>query len=228
MFDSLLTSQFSSRGLALSPLVTELPSIATRLDVAPLFGSGLGSIATDTRLFRSMAQIVSSEVKQVVNQFSGRVPFADGKLKLDIATGFGNIQGTIEFGNGALVSNLNTPLGAYFSSIDFKPQDQIKFQTGQTTGILNFNDGLVIVDLQPQVTGDEIAFPINVLTGAIEFKHGQAIVNTDGFGTVAKFDLSALAQRAVTDVLTDSFKKMATNNSTSAIAPKIDFSALLG
>lgn len=237
MFDSLLTSQSLSRAFAIpTPLTTDISSNAlAQLGMNSSWLRGAGAIDPTGMLARSMVQMIGNEAKQVVDQFAGRVPFADGQVTLDISTGLGKIQGTIEFGNGALVSNLNTPLGPYFSSIDFKEQDQIKFQVGQMTGVLNLNDGLVIVDLQPQKTGGEIAFPINALKGTVEFKDGQAIVNTDGFGTVAKIDLSALAQKTVTEALTNSETLPSIKGSvtsqltapTTAIPRNMDLSALL-
>ncbi|MBE9009848.1 hypothetical protein IQ250_06480 [Pseudanabaenaceae cyanobacterium LEGE 13415] len=149
------------------------------------------------------AQSVSSFLDDIVRSFSGNVPFSDGRLNLDIPTPFGQIAGTIEFGNGALVSNLNTPLGSYFSSIDFREQDQIPFSFNGVPAVVNFNDGLVILDLFPQTQGDEIGIPINSLNGNIAFNNGQATLSIPTpFGSVAtNFDLSALVNETVTDAL---------------------------
>ena len=149
------------------------------------------------------AQLASNIVSDLIKGISGSVPFSDGRLNIDTPTLFGEIKGSIEFGNGALVTNLATPLGSYFSSIDFKPQDQIKFKFGNVPGVVNFNDGLVILDLFPQTQGDEIAVPINALSGTVTLKNGQATLNIPTpFGAIAtNFDLSALATKTVTNGL---------------------------
>lgn len=172
-------------------------------------GSATSDLTTPTGTLTGtvpFAQSVSSFVDDIVRSFSGNVPFSGGKLNVDIPTPFGQIAGTIEFGNGALVSNLDTPLGSYFSSIDFREQDQIPFTFSGLPGVVNFNDGLVILDLVPQTQGEEIAVPINALSGNIAFNNGQATLSIPtplgSFGT--NFDLSALVSETVTNALSGS------------------------
>ncbi len=154
----------------------------------------------------AFAQEASQVVSDLVKGISGNVPFSDGNLDIDIPTLLGEVKGSIEFGNGALVTNLTTPMGSYFSSIDFKPQDQFKFKFGNTPGVVNFNDGLVILDLLPQTQGDEIAVPINALSGNIAFKNGTATLSipTPLGSSATNFDLSALATESVTNALNGS------------------------
>lgn len=142
-------------------------------------------------------------IRNFVEGISGRVLFADGKIDLEIPTEFGDATGSIEFGNGALVTNLATPLGNYFSSLDFRDSDQLKFTFDNNSGVVNLNDGLVILDFQPQTPGDQIAIPINALSGSIAFTDGQATVNfPTPFGAVAtNLDLSSLATTATAELL---------------------------
>lgn len=151
----------------------------------------------------AFAQNAGTIASDIVKQISGNIPFSGGKLDVDVPTIFGEVKGTIEFGNGALVTNLATPTGTYFSTIDFSERAQYAFKFGNFPGVVNFNDGLVIVDLQPQTQGGEIAVPINALSGNVAFNNGQATVNIPTpFGAfAANIDLSTLANQAVTDAL---------------------------
>ncbi|MBD2078857.1 hypothetical protein [Leptolyngbya sp. FACHB-17] len=147
------------------------------------------------------AETVSNFVENAVKSISGSIPFSDGRLVIDVPS---LANGTIEFGNGALVTNLSTPIGNYFSSIDL--EEQVKFNAGSIPGVVNFDDGLVILDLQPQIQDEDIAIPINAISGTVAFNNGQATLNIPTpFGTLAtNFDLSALVTEAVTDALNGS------------------------
>jgi len=142
----------------------------------------------------TLAQVVNDIVNDALKSISGSIAFSDGKFDIDTSTLLGEVKGSIEFGNGALVTNLTTPLGYYFSSTDFKEQDQFKFNSGSVPGVVNFNDGVVILDPQPQSKGETIAFPLNAIRGNATFKNGQAtLILPTLFGSVAtNFDLSAL------------------------------------
>ncbi|MBD1844730.1 hypothetical protein H6F89_15260 [Cyanobacteria bacterium FACHB-63] len=167
-------------------------------------GSVTSNLATPIEDFTgtiAFAETASNFVENAVKSISGSVPFSDGRLVIDIPS---VVNGTIEFGNGALVTNLSTPIGSYFSSIDL--EEQVAFNFGSVPGVVNFDDGLVILDLQPQTQGGDIAAPINAISGTVVFNNGQATLNIPTpFGTLAtNFDLSALATEAVTDALNGS------------------------
>ncbi|BAU14868.1 hypothetical protein LEP3755_54230 [Leptolyngbya sp. NIES-3755] len=212
-----LTSRFNTPSgetnstVSISQLTTDVSTALQQLQGTLTFdrGSVTSDLTTPSGTLTGtvpFAQSVSSFVDDIVRSFSGNVPFSDGKLNIDIPTPFGQIAGTIEFGNGALVSNLDTPLGSYFSSIDFREQDQFPFTFSGLPGVVNFNDGLVILDLVPQTQGEEIAVPINALSGNIAFNNGQATLSIPtplgSFST--NFDLSTLVAETVTDALNGS------------------------
>lgn len=194
--------------ISISQYTTELSNSLKQLQGSLTFDQGIvtSDLTTPTGDIEGsfpFAQDAGVLIRDFVKEISGRVPFADGQIEVDIPTLFGQVKGAIEFGNGALVTNLTTPLGSYFSSIDFKESDQIKFKFGNVPGVVNFNDGLVILDFQPQTPGDEIAIPINAISGDVIFKNGQATVSIPSpFGSIAaNFDLSALAATTTTDAL---------------------------
>ncbi|MBD1824867.1 hypothetical protein H6F51_20570 [Cyanobacteria bacterium FACHB-DQ100] len=166
-------------------------SVTSNLTTA--IGGFIGTIA--------FAETVSNFVENAVKSISGSIPFSDGRLVIDVPS---LANGTIEFGNGALVTNLSTPIRNYFSSIDL--EEQVKFNAGSIPGVVNFDDGLVILDLQPQIQDEDIAIPINAISGTVVFNNGQATLNIPTpFGTLAtNFDLSALVTEAVTDALNGS------------------------
>ncbi|MCU0551086.1 MAG: hypothetical protein MUC48_17195 [Leptolyngbya sp. Prado105] len=180
-----LTTDLSNSLKQLQGSLTFDGGIVTRSLITPT-GNLTGSVA--------FAEEAAERIRNFVKGISGNVAFADGKIEVDIPTLFGQVKGAIEFGNGALVTNLTTPFGGYFSSIDFKESDQYQFNFGGFPGVVNFNDGLVILDFQPQTPDDEIAIPINALSGNIAFQDGQATLNLPTpFGSLAtRFDLSAL------------------------------------
>lgn len=193
--------------ISIAQFTTDLSSSLKRLQGDLTFERGIvtSDLTTPNGALKGsfpFAQDAGRLISDFVKGISGRVPFSDGKIDVDISTLFGKVKGSIEFGNGALVTNLTTPLGSYFSSIDFKESDQLK-SNGDTPGVVNFNDGLVILDFQPQTPGDEIAIPINAISGNVTFKNGKATLNfPTPFGTIAtNFDLSALAATATTDAL---------------------------
>lgn len=189
-----LTSEFKTpTGETESTLRFDQGSVTSNLTSAS--GDLTGTIA--------FSQVIGNTVSEVVKSISGSVPFANGQLNIDVPTEMGEVKGTIEFGNGALVTNLATPTGNYFSSIDFKEQDQFKFNAGNIPGVVNFNDGLVVLALQPQIQGDKIAVPINAIRGTIAFKNGQATLSVPTpFGSFnTNFDLSALAAQTATNAL---------------------------
>ncbi len=164
--------------------------------------SGLTASSGDQTDSVQSAQDIVVSISRLVKEISGTVPFADGTIDVDLSTSAGAVQGSIEFGNGALVSNLTTPFGSYFSSIDFKSSDQYPFNFNGTPGIVNLDDGLVILDFQPEIQDDEIAIPINALSGNVTFNDGQAILNIPTpFGAFAtNFDLSALVKPSTLQV----------------------------
>lgn len=219
-----LTSRFNTpsgetnRTLSIPQLTTEVSTALQQLQGTLTFDQGnlTSNLTTPTGTSTGtvpFAQEVSGFVDDIVRSFSGTVPFSGGKLNVDIPTPFGAVKGTIEFGNGALVSNLDTPLGSYFSSIDFSAQDQFPFTFSGLPGVVNFNDGLVVLDLVPQTQGEEIAVPINALSGNIAFSNGQATLSIPTpLGSFAtNFDLSALVAETVTDALSGSGSVTFTN-----------------
>jgi hypothetical protein len=194
--------------LSIAQFTTDLSNSLTQLQGDLTFDQGIvtsnlstpsGDLTGSFPFAQGAAQLISEFVKG----FVGTVPFSDGTIDIDIPTVLGQVKGSIEFGNGALVTNLATPFGGYFSSIDFKESDQYAFKFGNVPGVVNFNDGLVILDFQPQTPGNEIGIPINALSGNIAFKDGQATLNIPTpFGSFAtSFDLSAFAKTATTNAL---------------------------
>jgi hypothetical protein len=173
--------------------IAQLPTDFSNSLNREIFTSDLTTPSGDQK---GLAQDVIASISDLVKGLSGTVPFADGKIDVNLPTSTGSVKGSIEFGNGALVSNLTTPFGNYFSSIDFKPSDQYAFNFNGTPGVVNLDDGLVILDFQPQTQNDEIAIPINALSGNVTFKDGRAILNIPTpFGAFAtNLDLSALVR----------------------------------
>ncbi len=161
--------------------------------------SPLGNFTETIHFAQTTRAIVENWLKTV----SGDIPFQNGQFNIDTSTVFGTVKGSIEVGNGALVTNLTTPLGYLFTSIDLKPEDQYKFQLGRYPGAVNFDDGLVVVSTQPGRSSGDIAVPINALSGSLHVKNGEASVKIPTpIGTAtAKFDLSALVSRAIVNSL---------------------------
>jgi hypothetical protein len=174
--------------------IAQLPTDFSNSLNREIFTSNLTTPISDRTDSAPLAQDVIASISDLVKGLSGTVPFADGKIDVNLPTSTGLVKGSIEFGNGALISNLTTPFGNYFSSIDFKPSDQYPFNFNGTPGVVNLDDGLVILDFQPQTQNDEIAIPINALSGNVTFNNGQALLNIPTpFGAFAtNLDLSAL------------------------------------
>jgi hypothetical protein len=173
--------------------IAQLPTDFSNSLNREIFTSDLTTPSGDQKV---LGQDVIASISDLVKGLSGTVPFSDGKIDVDLPTSTGSVKGSIEFGNGALVSDLTTPFGNYFSSIDFKPSDQYAFNFNGTPGVVNLDDGLVILDFQPQTQNDEIAIPINALSGNVTFRSGQAALNIPTpFGAFAtNLDLSALVR----------------------------------
>jgi hypothetical protein len=171
-------SLFFDQGMVVGHLVTPLGTLQGTVDFAQRAGDFIGDF---------------------LNQLAGTLDFSNGQIAIDLP----GVFGTIEFGSGALVTNLMTPVGDIDLAIPFRETDKIQFTVRGYPAVLDFSTGSAMVDLMPNMLGGEITLALKELSGTISFCEGQAAIEIPSiFGTLSTVvDISQLADDLVTDAL---------------------------
>jgi hypothetical protein len=145
-----------------------------------------------------LANFTGNLVGSYFREIQGTFPLENGVLDIT----YDNINGTLNLGNGKMVTNLNTRFGQINSTFDFPDDSQIPFTTNNSSGILDFATGQFVIDLIPNESGDEISIPIDDLSGNLDLLDGIGNIIPIPFGDIAaNFDFAQLMDDSITQSL---------------------------
>lgn len=196
----------------------DLPDLLTDLNALLLDSAGTLSLANgflnatlisgdeqfDIANF-NLASFAAEGISFLLSEVETTTVLQDGALAIDTETLLGPVFGVIDFGNGFLDIDLDTPLGVLDFERDFGPEDQYSFSLPTSLGTFdaNFNldSGLIEVDL---FLGMELDIPISSLTGSFVLDDGVAALTVDTplGGVTTDFEFADLIGDQVFDFLT--------------------------
>jgi hypothetical protein len=150
----------------------------------------------------NFADVAGSYLNDLVTSINGPQPFENGVLQLNIPTQFGAVVGSVDFGTGKLITDLDTPVGKIQTTIDLPDTLAFSFNVSGVSGEVNLGKGQIISRIP--VVGSEIAIPISSLSGNFDFDGGQVEINVPTpLGSISTtVDLATIIDDAVTSALT--------------------------
>jgi hypothetical protein len=167
----------------------------------PTAGSALTNVQSFAGRF-NFADFAGNYLSDLVKDIKGPQPFDRGVLKLNVPTQFGAIAGTVDFGTGTLITNLDTPIGKIQTSTKLPDTLKVPFNVSGINGEVNFGRGQIIARVP--VIGSQVAIPLSSLSGNFAFDNGQVRINVPTtLGTInTTVDLAKIVDDAVTNALT--------------------------
>ena len=160
-----------------------------------------GQVATGSFNF---AEFAGNYLSGLVTDIKGTQPFERGVLKLNIPTQFGAVVGSVDFGTGKLITDLDTPIGKIQTTIDLPDTLAFPFTVSGVSGEVNLGKGQIIAKV-PFVNTD-VVIPISSLSGTFDFDAGKVKINVPiplvGSSISTTLDLATIIDDAVTSALT--------------------------
>ncbi len=152
----------------------------------------------------NFADFAGNYLSALVKDIKGPQPFEKGVLKLNIPTQFGAVVGSVDFGTGKLITDLDTPIGKIKTTIALPETLAFPFKVSGIDGEVNLGRGQVLAKFP--FVGSQIAIPISSLSGSFNFDAGQVKIDVPiplvGSSISTTVDLAKVIDDAVTDALT--------------------------
>jgi hypothetical protein len=177
----------------------------------------------------NFADFVGNYLSSLIKEVKGPQPFERGVLKLNVPTPFGAIVGTVDFGTGKLITDLDSPIGKLKTTIDLPDTLAFPFTVSGLNGEVNLGKGQVSARV-PLI--GPITVPISSLSGSFDFNAGQVKINVPIPGINipinTSVDLAKIVDDAVTSALTTAKGTLTIANSKLGIDLTSSFGALKG
>jgi hypothetical protein len=170
-------------------------------------GIAAGNLTIASQTFTGsfdFAGFAADYVSSLVKDIKGTQPFERGILNLNLPTQFGPIVGSVDFGTGKLITDLDTPLGKLQTTIDIPDSVTVPFNFNGIKGNVDLGKGNIEIDTLDLVPGPELVVPLSSLSGTFAFDAGSVKIDVPTpLGRLqTSVDLSGLLADTLTDTLT--------------------------